>query len=178
MGKVDTDTDTPSEHQFEDINLDDFSDNKSGKASSGGSPPSTSSSLGRKKYSFHRSKNGIKNKIEPQQNNGVYKAKEFDTPIEDNNSNSSGNENEFGESLLPEAQPVPFYKLFRFASVKDKILLFFGVLTAMIAGCTMPVMIILFGQLTNSFVINDMNQTAIIQSVCETYPQCCQNQSK
>eukprot|EP00093_Oithona_nana_P005138 05138.XXX_119292_119429_1 [CDS] Oithona nana genome sequencing. len=46
MGKVDTDTDTPSEHQFEDINLDDFSDNKSGKASSGGSPPSTSSSLG------------------------------------------------------------------------------------------------------------------------------------
>ena len=82
------------------------------------------------------------------------------------------------ESLLPEAQPVPFYKLFRFASVKDKILLCFGVLTAMVAGCTLPVMIILFGQLTNNFVINDMNQTAIIQSVCETYPNCCQNQSK
>lgn len=174
MGKVDTDTDTPSEHQFEDINLDDFPDNKSGKASSGGSPPSTSSSLGRKKYSFH--KNGG-NKIEPQQNNGVYKAKEFDTPIIENSSNSNDNDGN-GESLLPEAQPVPFYKLFRFASVKDKILLFFGVLTAMIAGCTMPVMIILFGQLTNSFVINDLNQTAIIQSVCETYPQCCQNQSK
>ena len=72
MGKVDTDTDTP-EHQFEDINLDDFPDNKS-KSSSNNSPPSTSSSLGRKKYSFHH------HKIEPLKNNegGVYKAKEFD----------------------------------------------------------------------------------------------------
>ena len=71
-----------------------------------------------------------------------------------------------------------FILQFRFASAKDKLLVFFGIVAAMIGGCTMPVMIILFGDLANSFVINGMNQTAIIQSVCETYPKCCQNQLK
>ena len=103
MGKVDTDTDTP-EHQFEDINLDDFPDNKSKSSSS--SPPSTGSSIGRKKYSFHKNVN----KIEPLENNGKFKAKEFDaTPVEEferEDSNSSA-----GELLLPEAKPVPLYKL-------------------------------------------------------------------
>jgi len=44
-----------------------------------------------------------------------------------------------------------------------------ALLAAMCGGCTMPVMVVLFGDLTNAFVTNGINPATI----CESLPQCC-----
>ena len=44
---------------------------------------------------------------------------------------------------------------FRFAEKQDLALIFVGILAAMIAGVMMPIMIVLFGGLTDAFVQND-----------------------
>ena len=47
---------------------------------------------------------------------------------------------------------VPFIKLFRFATTRELVLIVIGIVSAIVGGCSMPVMIILFGQLADSFV--------------------------
>ena len=65
---------------------------------------------------------------------------------------------------------------FRFSSAQDKILLALGILAAMCGGCTLPMMIILFGQLANAFVTNGLNKiTEIGDCFCSIQPTCCQN---
>lgn len=54
------------------------------------------------------------------------------------------------ETSLPNS--VPFIKLFRFATRQEIILIVIGVISAITGGCSMPVMIILFGQLADTFV--------------------------
>ena len=63
---------------------------------------------------------------------------------------------------------------FRFSSAQDKILLALGIIAAMCGGCTMPVMIMLFGELTNAFVTNGRNMTEITEIFCGVQPTCCQ----
>ena len=89
MGKLETDTDS-QDYQYEEIGLDPLRTNGSNgganainiegssdtKSKSSASPSSTSSSLGRKKWSLHKS-NGKVDSTLPN-NEGVYRAKEFD----------------------------------------------------------------------------------------------------
>ncbi|GFP93633.1 ABC transporter b family member 4 [Phtheirospermum japonicum] len=49
---------------------------------------------------------------------------------------------------------VPFYKLFAFADSKDKLLMIIGTIGAIGNGISSPLMTILFGQLMNSFGVN------------------------
>ena len=60
---------------------------------------------------------------------------------------------------------------FRFSSVQDKCFIGLGILAAMLGGSTLPVMIVLFGDLAKTFVSNGLNTTEICQSI----PSCCSN---
>nr|WEU75111.1 ABCB1-mScarlet-I fusion protein [Vector pPB-pCoBlast-actin5c-abcb1(67-1411)-mScI] len=59
--------------------------------------------------------------------------------------------------------PVPMTQMFRYANLKERSLIFLGLLAATVAGLCMPAMIILFGDITNAFVYSDLdiNITAI-----------------
>ena len=57
---------------------------------------------------------------------------------------------EEAEDKIP--PPVAYYKLFRFASAKELGMVFVGVLSAIIGGCSMPFMVIMYGELANAFV--------------------------
>lgn len=57
------------------------------------------------------------------------------------------------EDALP---PVPVFQMFRYASVKEKWLMCAGVLASLLAGICMPAMFILFGDVTDAFVYNDL----------------------
>ena len=48
--------------------------------------------------------------------------------------------------------PVPYYRLFRFASPTELGMAFVGVLSAIVGGCSMPFMVIMYGELANAFV--------------------------
>lgn len=73
--------------------------------------------------------------------------------------------------------PVPFFDLFRYASPTDFVLLVFGALGAMGTGICFPIMLILFGDITNAFVGGGMDQETINEINCNisndpnyTYP--------
>ena len=65
--------------------------------------------------------------------------------------------------------PFPLFQ-FRFASPRDRFLVFLGVISALIGGCSMPVMIMLFGDLANIFVQNSIDTTQI----CDYFAHCCE----
>ena len=48
--------------------------------------------------------------------------------------------------------PVPYYRLFRFASPTELGMAFVGILSAIVGGCSMPFMVIMYGELANAFV--------------------------
>jgi ATP-binding cassette subfamily B (MDR/TAP) protein 1 len=77
----------------------------------------------------------------------------------------------------PEFPPVPFFDLFRYASPTDFVLLCFGTLGAVGTGVCFPLMLILFGDITNAFVGGGMDQETIDEINCNissdpnyTYP--------
>ncbi|XP_046633239.1 ATP-dependent translocase ABCB1-like isoform X2 [Daphnia pulicaria] len=77
----------------------------------------------------------------------------------------------------PEIPPVPFFDLFRYASPTDFVLLCFGTLGAVGTGVCFPLMLILFGDITNAFVGGGMDQETINEINCNistdpnyTYP--------
>ncbi|XP_076061207.1 ATP-dependent translocase ABCB1-like [Oratosquilla oratoria] len=61
--------------------------------------------------------------------------------------------------------PVSFIALFRYSNRLEKWLIFLGFLAALVAGFCMPAMIILFGDVTNAFVYNEMNITTILAEI-------------
>ncbi|XP_022850781.1 ABC transporter B family member 4-like isoform X2 [Olea europaea var. sylvestris] len=73
-----------------------------------------------------------------------------------------------GQEHLPKAggkepaSAIPFYQLFAFADSKDKIFMIFGTIGAIGNGLCLPLMIILFGELIDSF---GQTQTADVVSV-------------
>ena len=78
---------------------------------------------------------------------------------------SSSPSTEIDSASLP---PVPFFKLFKYASRTDKILILIAIISSMIGGLSIPCMIILFGDLANSFVSNDLNK-----DLCQYAIGCC-----
>ena len=46
-----------------------------------------------------------------------------------------------------------------------------AIIAAVCGGCTLPVMIVLFGDLTNAFVTNGID----LSLICDFLPQCCTN---
>ncbi|KZS17965.1 ABC transporter, subfamily ABCB/MDR [Daphnia magna] len=77
----------------------------------------------------------------------------------------------------PENPPVPFFDLFRYASPTDFVLLVLGTLGAIGTGICFPIMLILFGDITNAFVGGGLDQETINEINCNisndpnyTYP--------
>ena len=71
-----------------------------------------------------------------------------------------GKEEEPSEKKPPEEEesndenpsPVSYYRLFRFASPTELGMAFVGILSAIVGGCSMPFMVIMYGELANAFV--------------------------
>ncbi|XP_071519936.1 ATP-dependent translocase ABCB1-like [Panulirus ornatus] len=76
------------------------------------------------------------------------------------------------ENQLP---PVPVFQVFRYASSCEKWSMITGILAAVLAGICMPALFILFGDVTNAFVYNDMrnsiNNETNLTSLVSQYPQ-------
>ncbi|CAL4059023.1 unnamed protein product, partial [Meganyctiphanes norvegica] len=93
------------------------------------------------------------------------------------------NEEEKKKKKENDLPPVGFFQLFRYSNGKEKLLMFLGILAAIIAGLCMPAMIILFGDITNAFVYDSINITGIweaavdqgmnitLEDVAAQYPQ-------
>ncbi|KAK8735748.1 hypothetical protein OTU49_005300 [Cherax quadricarinatus] len=79
--------------------------------------------------------------------NGKKKKKKDEKEKEENNDE---------EEKKNELPPVPMLQLFRYSNLLEKWLMAAGVLAALIAGLCMPAMFILFGDVTNAFVYNDL----------------------
>ncbi|XP_045621631.1 ATP-dependent translocase ABCB1 [Procambarus clarkii] len=67
--------------------------------------------------------------------------------------NKDDEEEEKDKNQLP---PVPMLQLFRYSSLIEKWLMIAGILASFLAGICMPAMFILFGDITNAFVYNDL----------------------
>ena len=104
------------------------------------------------------------NEYENNNQNGLKKKDPLTTSTSPIDSSLSSSDIEPTSSL----PPVPFFKLFRYASKTDKILMGIAIISAMIGGLSIPCMIILFGDLANTFVSNDLNN-----DVCNYAQGCC-----
>ncbi|ETE63392.1 Multidrug resistance protein 1, partial [Ophiophagus hannah] len=60
-------------------------------------------------------------------------------------------------SKKKEKQMIGFFELFTFADALDIILIIVGCIAAVAAGTGQPIIIIIFGQMTNSFVVTSLN---------------------
>ena len=97
--------------------------------------------------------------------NPAFSTADEEGPIDDSISNSStkmegkkAKKKKTNEETLP---PVSLFALFRFASCSDIVLILVASVAAVGTGVGMPLMLILFGDLTNSFVGNGLNSTMI-----------------
>lgn len=66
----------------------------------------------------------------------------------------------------PEFPPVPFFDLFRYATPLDMFLGVFATLGAVGTGICFPLMLILFGDITNAFVGGGLTQEQIDEINC------------
>ncbi|KAL2307451.1 hypothetical protein Nmel_000417 [Mimus melanotis] len=76
------------------------------------------------------------------------------------------------EDEKPEKRMVGIVELFRYADGVDVLLMIVGLVAAAANGTGMPLMIILFGEMTNSFVLSGMqsNDTSVNSSSCPSDP--------
>ncbi|KAM8712490.1 hypothetical protein ACLKA7_012923 [Drosophila subpalustris] len=68
------------------------------------------------------------------------------------NDESDENEEDDGKPKQEEVPPVGFFKMFRYATTKDKTLYFIGFLGAIATGLTTPANSLIFGDLTNDMI--------------------------
>ena len=61
---------------------------------------------------------------------------------------------------------------FRFSSFWDRVIIFVGILAAIICGCALPGMILLFGLLINNFVIQGHSTGNYIEKLADDLPEC------
>lgn len=95
-------------------------------------------------------------------------------------SSSSGGQNNTSQQdsdktkQAEKANTVPFYKLFSFADSTDMVLMITGTIAAIGNGLSLPIMTILFGDLTDSFGQNQNNKDVVrvVSKVCfhEQFP--------
>uniref|UniRef100_A0A8C3XY64 ATP-binding cassette sub-family B member 5 n=1 Tax=Catharus ustulatus TaxID=91951 RepID=A0A8C3XY64_CATUS len=76
------------------------------------------------------------------------------------------------EDKKPEKRMVGILELFRYADGVDVLLMIVGLVAAAANGTGMPLMIILFGEMTNSFVLSGIqsNDTSVNSSSCPSHP--------
>ena len=86
----------------------------------------------------------------PEGNNNVIKMRTLRKNKEEPPSEKRPPEETSSEETQP--PPVSYYRLFRFASPTELGLAFLGVLSAIVGGCSMPFMVIMYGELANAFV--------------------------
>ena len=86
----------------------------------------------------------------PEGNNNVIKMRTLKKSKEEPPSEKKPPEESSSEETQP--PPVSYYRLFRFASPTELGLAFLGVLSAIVGGCSMPFMVIMYGELANAFV--------------------------
>ena len=86
----------------------------------------------------------------PEGNNNVIKMRTLKKCKEEPPSEKKPPEESSSEETQP--PPVSYYRLFRFASPTELGLAFLGVLSAIVGGCSMPFMVIMYGELANAFV--------------------------
>ena len=86
----------------------------------------------------------------PEGNNNVIKMRTLRKGKEEPPSEKKPPEESSSEETQP--PPVSYYRLFRFASPTELGLAFLGVLSAIVGGCSMPFMVIMYGELANAFV--------------------------
>ena len=86
----------------------------------------------------------------PEGNNNVIKMRTLKKSKEEPPSEKKPPEEASSEETQP--PPVSYYRLFRFASPTELGLAFLGVLSAIVGGCSMPFMVIMYGELANAFV--------------------------
>ena len=86
----------------------------------------------------------------PEGNNNVIKMRTLRKNKEEPPSEKKPPEESSSEETQP--PPVSYYRLFRFASPTELGLAFLGVLSAIVGGCSMPFMVIMYGELANAFV--------------------------
>ena len=86
----------------------------------------------------------------PEGNNNVIKMRTLKKSKEEPPSEKKPPEESSSEETQP--PPVSYYRLFRFASPTELGLAFLGVLSAVVGGCSMPFMVIMYGELANAFV--------------------------
>ena len=86
----------------------------------------------------------------PEGNNNVIKMRTLKKSKEEPPSEKKPPEETSSEETQP--PPVSYYRLFRFASPTELGLAFLGVLSAIVGGCSMPFMVIMYGELANAFV--------------------------
>ena len=105
----------------------------------------------------------------PEGNNNVIKMRTLRKGKEEPPSEKKPPEESSSEETQP--PPVSYYRLFRFASPTELGLAFLGVLSAIVGGCSMPFMVIMYGELANAFVeqvfrrIERMGENLIFRSL-------------
>lgn len=82
------------------------------------------------------------------------------------NANQQDLKNKNGDS---KTNSVPFYKLFSFADSTDVLLMIIGSIGAIGNGLSLPLMTIVFGELTDSFGVNQSNSD-IVKVVSKVRP--------
>ena len=67
---------------------------------------------------------------------------------------------------IPDADPISFFSLFQLASCSDEFLIFLGVLASSAAGFIFPIMLIIYGDLTDSFVGGGLDPDTLRNITC------------
>lgn len=89
---------------------------------------------------------------------------------EDKKKKKKEEEDEKNKPTIPDVPPVSFFALFRFASGTDYLLIIIAILAAAGTGVCFPIMLILFGDVTNSFVGGGLSPEDIYNLQCnESY---------
>ncbi|XP_004495863.1 ABC transporter B family member 21-like [Cicer arietinum] len=78
---------------------------------------------------------------------------------------TSGNGEKDREKEKEKTETVPFHKLFSFADSTDILLMAAGTIGAVGNGLGLPIMTLLFGQMIDSFGINQSNTTDVVEQV-------------
>ena len=91
------------------------------------------------------------------ENNNIIKMTDLSKKDVQKPSDSDVTDTKQSEVKDDDPKSIPFSQLFRFATRNDRILIGIGMLASIAGGCSMPVMIILFGQLADAFVTQAQN---------------------
>lgn len=107
----------------------------------------------------------IENGVDGNSNNTDQPSSSTGNNETEKSSNKNGNQQDLkNKNGDRKTNSVPFYKLFSFADSTDVILMIAGSIGAIGNGLSLPLMTILFGELTDSFGVNQ-NSSNIVKVV-------------